>query len=440
MKRQLKSNNPKIRKKEYVDENVYEMAKQRIRDIYKEFDHVAVSSSFGKDSTVAFELVVEVATELDRLPVEINFFDEELLTHHTIDFVRRSMKRPELKINWFCLEIKHRNACSNHEPYWFPWDKNKKDLWVREMPKEAITSHPKFRPYQDSIPDFLARKYPKSFGNVCEITGVRAQESLRRYSVVMNKRNRNYISVSPQGGNVWSAHPIYDWQAKDIWKYIEWKGHDYNEFYDVLNRTHLHDKFLAQRLCAPLGEEPLRGLWIFKEIDHNLYNNMLRRVAGVATAARYGNTELYAIGLKEPPKGHTWESYLHLVVESYDDEKVRETVTKGINTLIDRHHAQSLLEITETTHDPVSGCCWKFLCQTATRGDLKGRTQSKMPSLAFRSHRKLNITLAQAIMTYGTEKYKKQKMDRLKRFRGEQDNDEITLEELLNYEIENNKT
>ena len=42
------------------------------------------------------------------------------------------------------MEFKHRNASSNEEPFWYTWDSEKKDLWVREMPECAITEHPKF--------------------------------------------------------------------------------------------------------------------------------------------------------------------------------------------------------------------------------------------------------------------------------------------------------
>ena len=259
-------------------------------------------------------------------------------------------------------------------------DERFKDVWVRELPSEAITYHPLFKPYEDNIPKFMQRMYPMSMGSVCILTGVRAQESLRRYTIVMNKRHRNYITVSPDDKNVWTAHPIYDWQSTDVWHYMSLKRLDYNHFYDVLNRTKLSGNFLQQRLCAPLGEEPLRGLWMYKHIDPELYNAMLKRVPGVATAARYANTELYAIALKEPPKGQTWESYLKLIIASYEVNAGNDVATR-INKMIFRHFKQSILGLTEQTPDPVSGCSWKFLCQVALRGDFKGRTQTKMTSL-----------------------------------------------------------
>lgn len=426
--RSIKSNNPKIRKKKYLDVDVLTMAKRRIRQIYSEFDHVVVSSSMGKDSIVAMELTIEVARELGRLPVEVNFFDEELLTHHTPDLANRTIKRTdEVQFNWWCLEIKHRNACSNSEPYWFPWDSQKSDVWVRELPKHGITSHPKFKPREDNIPKFLARKYPMSKGNICVITGVRSQESLRRYTVMMNKKHRNYISVSPEGGNVWTAHPIYDWQAKDIWKAIDLFGWDYNRYYDVLNKTKMHNRYLAQRLCAPLGEEPLRGLWQYAEIAPELYNAMLKRVPGVATAARYSNTAMYSVKMDTPPDGQTWQSFLYLIMENYEP-KILTIVAQRINNLIQRHYKQSKLDLTEETADPVSGCSWKFLCKTAIRGDFKARTQGKMAATATKTLRKMNITLEEAIERYATEEYKREKLDRLRQFKGKKDDELERLE------------
>jgi len=74
--------------------DVLQAALARIRDIYQSYEHVIVTWSGGKDSTVALNLTVQVAEELDRLPVEVWFLDDEILDPDTIDFAERTRQRP----------------------------------------------------------------------------------------------------------------------------------------------------------------------------------------------------------------------------------------------------------------------------------------------------------------------------------------------------------
>lgn len=281
-------------------------------------------------------------------------------------------------------------------------------MWVRQLPKTAITEHPKFRPFKDDIPSFLARSYPLSEGSICLLTGVRAQESLRRFRVVMTKKHRNYITVNAEDRNVWTAHPIYDMSSVDIWKAIADNNWDYNRYYDVLNHTSLNNRLLAQRLCAPVGEEALRTIWMFKHIDFDLYNKMLKRIDGVGTAVRYSNTPMYAIKMVSPPDGLTWQQHALNTIQSYAYE-TKVVVSERVNTLIKKHYRQSLLEITDSTPDPITGCDWKFLCKIAVRGDFKKRTGAMMSAQSTRTLKAMSITLEQAIATYGTEQYKQLK-------------------------------
>ena len=63
--------------KYYQDKTVYEAALERIRFLYQEFDDVVVSFSGGKDSTVTLHMTLQVARELNRLPVKVVFLDQQ---------------------------------------------------------------------------------------------------------------------------------------------------------------------------------------------------------------------------------------------------------------------------------------------------------------------------------------------------------------------------
>jgi len=388
----------KIRQKEYNDKNVFNETLDRIRYLYDSFDKIVVSFSGGKDSTAVLNMALIVAKEKNKLPLDVVFFDEEAIHPPTIEYVERIFKNADINLKWYCLEFKHRNACSNEEPFWYTWDKNKKDYWVRDMPLNAITEHDKFKKGM-SFQEFAPYLFNINNGRIAMLTGIRTQESLRRYQVIAKKKNDAYINaVSEFNQSQYRAHPIYDWSSEDVWLAVHKFGWDYNKTYDIFNQTKLFNNFLQQRVCPPFGEEPLRGLWIYAECFPEMWHKMINRVQGVSTAWRYGNSELYA-SAKLKPDELSWQEYLNVIIESYDYDS-KNDVKKTINTIIKNHKIKSKQKINDEIPDPLSGCSWKFLCTIAIRGDFKGRTAGKMTIEATNIRKKLGITLNEAIKLY----------------------------------------
>ena len=73
-------------------------------------------------------------------------------------------------------------------------------------------------------------------GRVTGLTlGMRADESLQRYSGLLNKRYgyKNQCWISQQFKDVWCASPLYDWSAEDVWHANCLFGYDYNRLYDL---------------------------------------------------------------------------------------------------------------------------------------------------------------------------------------------------------------
>lgn len=388
----------KIRKKEYINKNVYQETLDRIRYIFDSFDKVVVSFSGGKDSTAVLNCTLQIAREKNKLPLKVVFFDEEAIHPPTIEYVERVKNNPEIDLEWYCLEFKHRNACSNEEPFWYTWDEDKKDLWVRDMPECAIKTHPKFKKGM-SFQEFAPYLYDRRHGKVAMLTGIRTQESLRRYQVIARKKNDAFINDKAENGqNQYRAFPIYDWSSEDVWLAVNKFGWDYNKTYDVFNQTKLFNDFLHQRVCPPYGEEPLRGLWIYSECFPQMWHKMLYRVNGVATAWRYGNTELYS-SAKSKPDNMKWSEYLNVVIDSYDHDSKNE-VKKNINKYINQHRNKTSQPINEEESHPISGLSWKFLCTIAIRGDFKGRQGNILNNHATKQREKLGISLEEAIKLY----------------------------------------
>lgn len=388
----------KIRTKEYQTANVFDETLNRIRYLYDRFDKIVVSFSGGKDSTAVLNCALIVAKENNRLPLDVVFFDEEAIHPPTIEYVQRVADNPDINLSWYCLEFKHRNACSNEEPFWYTWDKQKKDLWVREMPKNAITYHKHFVKGM-SFQEFAPYLYEKSVGSVAMLTGIRTQESLRRYQVIARKKNEAFInSKSEAGRNQYRAFPIYDWSSEDVWLAVTKYGWDYNRTYDVMNQTKLFGDYLHQRVCPPYGEEPLRGLWIYAECFPELWHKMLYRVEGVATAWRYGNTELYS-SAKAKPSHLSWKDYLDVIVSSYDFD-IQGTIKSTINRYISLHTSRTKQLIDDEEPHPITGVSWKWLCTIAIRGDFKGRQSNVLNTNAVKQRQKLGISLEEAIKIY----------------------------------------
>tara|TARA_R110000772_G_C13310310_1_gene440325 strand:- start:5011 stop:6213 length:1203 start_codon:yes stop_codon:yes gene_type:complete len=389
----------KVRKKEYLETNVYDEALERTRYIYANFDEVVVSFSGGKDSTAVLNTTLQVARELGKLPLKVIFFDEEVIHPPTIDYVRRVSQMEDIDLHWYCLQLQERNGCSNEEPYWYSWDDEKEDLWVRPLPPEAITSHPKFIKGM-SFQQFCLYLFDRRDGKVAMLTGIRTEESLRRYQVIAKKKNDCYINSKSEGGkNQYRAFPIYDWSSKDVWRAVTINNWDYNRTYDVMNQTKLFNSFLTQRVCPPYGIEPIRGLWIYAECFPEMWDKMLARVKGVATAWRYGNTELYSNASKKP-EHITFKQYMNVIIDSYNDE-YQKIVKKVLNNYIKNHMKQTFDPIPEDNHHPVTGVCYMWLCMVAIKGDFKGRQSNTLRTFAQGRREKMGISDEQALKIYG---------------------------------------
>lgn len=365
--------------KKTQDQNVYEASLERIEYLYKRFDKIIVSFSGGKDSTALLQCTLEVARKLNKLPLEVVFVDEEAIPPTTVEYIERvRQNKKEINLVWLCLEFEHRNACSVEQPYWYCWNKEEKHLWTRPLPDGAITEHPRFKKGMDYV-IFLKKYYStRDEGTVCFLTGMRAQESLRRLQIFTGSvSDETWITQKGDNGNIYNAHPIYDWHTNDVWVGVKQFGWDYNKTYDLYNKTVYHNKLLQQRISQPYGEEPLKGLFLYAECFPELWHKMINRVKGVATAWRYGKTELYNFKLRDKPDGMTWKDYMSNTLQLYN-KKERELIKAGINKLIREHYNKTNDPIPDADNHPYSGASWRFLCRLALRGDFKQRGARQM--------------------------------------------------------------
>lgn len=319
-------------RKTYLNQDVYQAAKARLEFIFDEFQHIYFSFSGGKDSGVMMELALEVACERDRLPLHALLIDLEGHYREHIEYSLRICDRPEIKPYWICLPLSLRNAVSQFEPKWVPWEEEKCDIWVRQMPDRpyVITEHnmpaewtwfhkgQEFEEFILYFADWFA-DHRHADKTAC-VVGIRADESMNRYRTIVNDRKTRYADqgwttlVKGLRNTVYNAYPIYDWRVEDIWTYVGKTGCDYNKIYDYMYKTgrSIHD----MRICQPYGDDQRKGLDMFQECEPETWYKVVQRVSGANFGAIYrGGAILGNIKVELPP-GHTWESYAKLLLSS----------------------------------------------------------------------------------------------------------------------------
>ena len=175
--------------KYYIDKTVLEAAKDRIKYTFDNFKKIYVSFSAGKDSTVMLHLAMDEAKKRNQ-KIAVMIVDLEGQYKLTIDHIKESIKEYEdlIELYWICLPIHLRNAVSVYEPFWTCWDKDKKEDWIRELPKEAISDESYFpffvkgMEFEEFVPEF-GEWYSKGELTAC-LVGIRTDESLNRYRTI----------------------------------------------------------------------------------------------------------------------------------------------------------------------------------------------------------------------------------------------------------------
>jgi predicted phosphoadenosine phosphosulfate sulfurtransferase len=356
-------------KKEILAESVMDLARVRIARCFDEFDVVAVSFSGGKDSTVCLNLALEEARRRGQKLI-VFCFDEEAIHPTTVEYIQRCSEIQDVDFRWYCIPVEHRNGCSPKQPYWHPWAPEDRHKWVRELPPSAITELPGHK--REAIPYSMAYCFPNEGRTVGIIMGIRADESLRRYMSVTHSVEDNWIAYDSKAPWIGKLKPIFDWTADDVWTATQQEGWDYNRTYDVMARVGM--RYVDQRVCPPFGEEPLANLWIYAQCWPKMWQKMVRRVPGAATAAKYSRSPLYGYGGVPKDPDMTWQEMIARQLARWN-EPYRTTIANRLRSEIERHFLKNPDEpiVDRRADNAEGGLSWEFLYMLALRGDLKGR-------------------------------------------------------------------
>lgn len=338
--------------KQYLDKNVYEAAQDRITYLFKEFDHILVAFSGGKDSSVCLHMIYDYAEEHGLTEkVGIYHLDYEAQYQMTTDYVTDVFLNqfPNIKEKfWICLPLSAQCACSMTGAFWIPWDKDKQEIWVREMPDNPYVINEENCPdgigfvkgMQDyTLQDKFGEWYGNTHGKTAVVIGIRADESLNRFRAIASDKKVNRYKdtnyIIQKSGSTFNAYPIYDWSAADIWTYNGKFQKTYNKLYDLYYQAGL--TIDQMRVASPFNDCAMNTLHLYKVIDPSNWGKMVGRVNGVNMAGLYGGTT--AMGWKNitKPAHLTWKEYCFFLLNTLD-EKTREHYLEKLKTSIKFWH------------------------------------------------------------------------------------------------------
>lgn len=336
--------------RKYLDKDVYEALKERLKFIFEEFDNIYVSFSGGKDSGLLLNLVLDFQRE-NYPDKKIGVFHQDFEAQYTVtsQYVERTFERikDEVEPYWVCLPMATRTALSSYEMYWYPWDDKKKDSWVRQMPDKEyvinlennpITTY-KYRMHQENLAKQFGRWYRMSHDNkktVC-LLGLRADESLQRYSGFLNKKYgyKGECWISKQFKDVWCASPLFDWSTEDVWHANYLFGYDYNRLYDLYYKAGL--KVSQMRVASPFNDYSKDSLNLYRVIDPEIWVKLVGRVRGANFANIYGRTKAMGYRNVTLPQGHTWKSYTMFLLDTLP-VRLRNNYARKFNTSMEFWH------------------------------------------------------------------------------------------------------
>ena len=338
--------------RQYTNQNVYEAFQQRMHFIFQEFENIFISFSGGKDSGLLLNMLLDFRKQFypDR---RIGVFHQDFEAQYTVttEYVERTFSRlekePLVDLYWVCLPMATRTCFSSYQMFWYPWDDTKEELWIRPMPKHPyvinlqnnIMSTYRYRMHQEDLAKQFGRWYRISHSNrktVC-LLGIRADESLQRYSGFLNKKYGygGECWITKQFKDTYVASPIYDWSTSDIWHATALFGYDYNRLYDLYYMAGL--KPSQMRVASPFNDSAKDSLNLYRVIDPEIWAKLVGRVRGANFGAIYGKSKALAYRSLSLPEGHTWKSYTQFLLDTLP-ARLRNNYIKKFQTSIDFWH------------------------------------------------------------------------------------------------------
>ena len=302
-------------------ENVLDAARKRVALIFDNFKDISISVSAGKDSTCLYHLFLQEAVKRNR-KITAFFQDQEAEYQSSIDLVKIMMDHPNVIPQWYQVPIYLTNATSYDNYFLYAWGEG--EQWIREKDPQAI------KEIKDEYPkrfyEFF-KWYERKNPDAAYAVGLRAEEGITRYRAVTKFPGWGGLKWSTVDGGTKKFYPIYDWTIYDIWKFIYDYNIPYNKIYDLMymNNYSIYSKMRVSNL---IHEKSYKCLVDLPKYEPDTYENLCRRIGGIATAARYASEKLIFSNKKLPSHYKTWLEFRDFLLDNIPTEGHRETFRK----------------------------------------------------------------------------------------------------------------
>ena len=318
--------------------NVYQATQERLKYIFDNFDHIYLSFSGGKDSGVMLNLCIQYIKNNNlKRKITLMHLDYEAQYDMTTKYVKEMEDEFSdiLNVYHICVPFKVHTCTSMYQSYWRPWDDAMKDLWVRELPNNAMTKEA-FNFYTEEMWDYEFQEklstwiHEKENANkTAVLVGIRTQESLHRWRAIHKERETyfNNIKYSKKiSENVFNFYPIYDWKTEDVWVANAKFNFKYNKLYDLYYQAGL--PIDSMRVASPFLSEGQETLKLYRVIEPHTWGKLVSRVNGVNFTGLYGGTT--ALGWKKitKPKHLTWKEYMEFLLDTLPEHTKQNYLSK----------------------------------------------------------------------------------------------------------------
>lgn len=327
--------------------NVYDAALDRIRYLFDEFEEVIVTTSGGKDSTVVYNLAMQVAEEKGRLPLKVMFIDQEAEWQSVIEYLRTVMSDERVEPIWLQCPIRLFNATSTDQPWLECWKEG--DEWIRPKEENSITENifgaDRFK---DMFEAYCKTMYPNT--SVAQLSGVRCEESPTRLFALTTSVCYKWITwgkIGDKDKNHYAFYPIYDWGYRDVWKAIHDNKWDYCRLYDQMYQYGI--KVRQMRVSNVHHEQAVKSLFFMQEVEPETWISVQERLRGVNSAARLEDDFLNPQAL--PYMFNSWVEYRDYLLENLFSEKDQDDKGNKIQDIFAKRFARDHEMFDEQVHE-----------------------------------------------------------------------------------------
>ena len=304
----------------YPGTNVFDEAIKRINWLFDEFEHVMVSFSGGKDSTVILNLALMVAEQRGRLPLTVMFLDQEAEWTCVKDYIKSVMYDKRVNPYWMQIPFRLFNANSSEDSWLQCWNPDEKEKWLHQQDpiskKENKYKVDRFAALFNAV---IATEFKGQ--RTANLGGVRTQESPARYlglTTMTTYKGATWGKILSSKLDHYTFYPIYDWGYKDVWKAILDNNWRYCTLYDSLYQYGV--PVMAMRVSNVHHETAVQNLYFLQELDGALWSRLTKRLQGVNTAGQL-QKDCFTVPKKLPYMFVDWFEYRDYLLDKLITDK-----------------------------------------------------------------------------------------------------------------------